>query len=394
MANTKKLTIDWQETAKTVYAIVRREADGYRLNDADGAFASAPADPYVSLTEDSVIKGRYEKSESRTVWTDGRYSVAVYKQAGGSPSPVADTIIGSGEMSIVSDTETALLADKTVDLVWDEALTKAAHNVAQSSGKQLRQLSGYQVWDGTAQAGGLNSITLDTGASVTNDIYKEGLIIIVAGTGQGEAHHIMAYNGTTKVATIDDDWHVQPDATSEFIIFGSSAHDTVTTGLSAGGGVSSITLSGTASTIDNTYRDMMIVIPSGAGAGQARRCTAYVGATKVATVEPAWITAPDSTSAYMVYPMADVASATHYTAARAAKIDNLDAAITTRPTLAQVEASTVLAKQAKLDFVEKWILNKLVESPSGTWTLYDTDDVSVLKVWTWTAATSTRSKAT
>ena len=92
--------------------------------------------------------------------------------------------------------------------------------------------------------------------------------------------------------------------------------------------------------------------------------------------------------------MADVASATHYTAARAAKIDNLDAAITTRPTLAQVEASTVLAKQAKLDFVEKWILNKLVESPSGTWTLYDTDDVSVLKVWTWTAATSTRSKAT
>ena len=63
MANAKKIILDWSETAKTVYAIVRREADGYRLNDADGAFASVPADPYISLAEDSVIKGRYEVSD-------------------------------------------------------------------------------------------------------------------------------------------------------------------------------------------------------------------------------------------------------------------------------------------------------------------------------------------
>ena len=91
-----------------VYAIVRREADAYRLNDADGAFASAPADSYIPLTEDTVIIGRYQLSESRTVWNDGRYTVAIYEQAGGSPSPVNDAIIGSGEMYIVSDAEAGI----------------------------------------------------------------------------------------------------------------------------------------------------------------------------------------------------------------------------------------------------------------------------------------------
>lgn len=178
MASVKRLTLDYSATALTVYAIIRREVDSYRLDDGTGSFAVSPADPYVSATEDAVIKGRYQIDESRQVWTDGRYTVAFYQQAGGSPAPVSDTIIGSGELVIYSDAE--------------------------------------------------------------------------------------------------------------------------------------------------VYSD---VLPS------------------------------------------------------------------SRPTLAGMEASTVLAKQAKLDFVEKWILNKLVESPSGTWTLYDTDDTTPLKVWTWTAGTSTRAKA-
>ncbi len=71
--------------------------------------------------------------------------------------------------------------------------------------------------------------------------------------------------------------------------------------------------------------------------------------------------------------------------------DNLDAAVSARPTLSQIEASTVLAKQAKIDFIEKWILNRLVEDPPGTWKLYDDDDTTVLR--TWTVSGTTRSKA-
>jgi len=108
MANAKKIIAPWSETGLTVYCIVRRETDGYRLDDADGTFAASPADPYLSLTEDSIIKGLYEVSESRTAWTDGRHTVTVYRQAGASPVPASDQVIGSGEMWIVSDSEVAL----------------------------------------------------------------------------------------------------------------------------------------------------------------------------------------------------------------------------------------------------------------------------------------------
>src|SRR3990167_7056572 len=189
--------------------------------------------------------------------------------------------------------DAAISTRPTVTEIWDEVLTKATHNVANSAGKRLRQLSASFVHDGTAQAGGTNTITLDTGASATDYIYNEGLIVIVGGTAQGETHHIMSYNGTTKVAVVDQTWSTQPDNTSDFVIFGSSAHDTIATGLAAGCGASTITLNGDASTLDNTYIGCYIAIPSGTGAGQARRVTGYNGTTKVATVTDAWATAPE-----------------------------------------------------------------------------------------------------
>lgn len=108
MANVKRVTVDWRETGITVYCIVRREVDNFLLNDANGSFATSPADPYLSLPEDAAIKGRYEVDESRTVWGDGRYTVAIYRQSGGSPAPVSDTIIATGELAINGDLEVFL----------------------------------------------------------------------------------------------------------------------------------------------------------------------------------------------------------------------------------------------------------------------------------------------
>lgn len=108
MANTKIITLDWNTTALTVYTIVVRSSDSNRMASADGTFSiAAPttAGAYNTLAEDGGIKGRYALSEARTVWTDGRYTFAIYKQNGGSPAPVSDVIIGTGEMDIVSDLE-------------------------------------------------------------------------------------------------------------------------------------------------------------------------------------------------------------------------------------------------------------------------------------------------
>ena len=69
---------------------------------------------------------------------------------------------------------------------------------------------------GTAQSGASNSITLSTGASSNSDAYKDRLVKIVSGTGAGQVRLITAYNGSTKVATVDTAWDTIPDNTSQY----------------------------------------------------------------------------------------------------------------------------------------------------------------------------------
>lgn len=75
---------------------------------------------------------------------------------------------------------------------------------------------------GTAQGGAAQSITLDAGASATNDKFNGGLVEIIGGTGVGEARQITDYDGTSKVATVDLVWVTIPDATSVFRVFANS----------------------------------------------------------------------------------------------------------------------------------------------------------------------------
>lgn len=71
-------------------------------------------------------------------------------------------------------------------------------------------------------------------------------------------------------------------------------------------------------------------------------------------------------------------------------LNNLDAAISSR----LASAGYTAPDNTGIDFIEKWINNKLVESPPGTWKLYDDDGVTALKTWTWDSGIATRSKAT
>lgn len=64
---------------------------------------------------------------------------------------------------------------------------------------------------GTAQAGGASSITLRVGDSALTNAYVGKGIRLVSGTGAGQSRICTAYNGTTKVATVDRPWATQPD---------------------------------------------------------------------------------------------------------------------------------------------------------------------------------------
>lgn len=61
-----------------------------------------------------------------------------------------------------------------------------------------------------------------------------------------------------------------------------------------------ITLDASASATDGAYNGMIVFTVSGTGLGQFRVVTGYVGSTKVATIEPAWITNPSSDTVFEI----------------------------------------------------------------------------------------------
>jgi hypothetical protein len=184
--------------------------------------------------------------------------------------------------------------------VWDEVLTSATHDVGYSAGQRLRLLI---ITGAIAQAGTINSITLAAAESATDHIYNQNIVTIVGGTGLGQSRIVIEYNGTTKLAMVDRDWHVTPDATSVYEISSFSDALLLDHGIAQAGTATSITLAATALADDSSYIGSVVFISTGTGAGQARLVTAYVGATRLATVSPAWQTTPDATSIYKILPV-------------------------------------------------------------------------------------------
>jgi hypothetical protein len=66
------------------------------------------------------------------------------------------------------------------------------------------------------------------------------------------------------------------------------------------GAAGTITLDASASAANDFYNGQTIILESGAGAGQARQITAYVGATRIATVDTNWVTNPSATSVFRI----------------------------------------------------------------------------------------------
>jgi len=148
-------------------------------------------------------------------------------------------------------------------------------------------------------------------------------------------------------------------------------------GTSASGGVSTstIVLDASASAIDDFYNGMIVAAVID-GTTEVRMITDYTGSNQTATVTPDWNTAPDNNDTFTIYRPDGVqvqqSNATHiggtsqtgldlganWTAARAAKVDNLDATISSRSTLTQTQVtggayalnSSSFAFNAALDF--------------------------------------------
>jgi hypothetical protein len=193
-----------------------------------------------------------------------------------------------------------ILADRSLK----PAVDNRTLNVDTAGSPVARTLDSDLVRSATAQAGAATSITLDASASAVDDFYRGLTVRINSGTGTGQARVILAYNGTSKVATVDSPWATNPDGTSIFALKGTLCQpaEVLRSNIAQAGAAGTITLDTGASAIDDFYNDARVEIVGGTGVGQIRRIRDYVGATKVATVVPNWTTNPAAGSVFLVQP--------------------------------------------------------------------------------------------
>jgi len=209
------------------------------------------------------------------------------------------TIAGSVLAAAVFATDSM---DLIADAIWDELLTGATHNTATSAGRRLRELASTVVHTGTATGGAATYITLDGTASGTDGAYDPSLVAIIGGTGAGQARLIMEYNGTSKNAYVDRNWKVNPDATSEFVIYADAGREHTNEGLLQGGSAIQVQLNSLASSSDDVYNNCMIFIRAGTGEDQVRFISDYSGSDQLATVSEAFSVTPAANDVYAILP--------------------------------------------------------------------------------------------
>lgn len=120
---------------------------------------------------------------------------------------------GDGERSTI-----VRPVDPTKDIFWlnnNCLITNMAFENYTASACAFPELT---IRSATAQGGTANTITLDTSSDSLTNYYNEMQIEILSGTGSGQTKTISAYNGTTKVATVDSAWSVTPNNTSVYRI--------------------------------------------------------------------------------------------------------------------------------------------------------------------------------
>jgi hypothetical protein len=178
----------------------------FRITDnSSGAVSIVPTVPTI----DQVHQGEAQAGSANTITlsasasaTDGFYDPGeVILFSGG----------GAGQSrSIIDYNGTTKVA--VVDKDWRTNPDSTSQYVIRSKSSEMH------VNEGQAQAGASTTITLNTAASSTDDIYIGQTVFLVGGTGQDQARIVIDYNGTTKVATVHKAWNTNPDSTTSYIM--------------------------------------------------------------------------------------------------------------------------------------------------------------------------------
>lgn len=153
---------------------------------------------------------------------------------------------------------------------------------------------GYSI--GTVVSGSSGSCpTAAQNADAVWDELRAGHVI--AGSF-GQALQNIVSTAATIAATVWDSLRASHLVNGSFGQLLQAAHS----GTAQAGGANTITLANTASAVNDYYKNQVVQVLTGTGAGQAAAIQSYVGATRVATLFSSWATNPNNTSGYIVYP--------------------------------------------------------------------------------------------
>ena len=162
--------------------------------------------------------------------------------------PTTDSVaLSATGLDAIASTATGMV--EIAKAIWDRILTGGTHNITNSAGRRLRQVSTAVVFtDGTAQSGSANTLQLAIGDVTIDDQFQRAKVLIVAGTGSNQEAIITSSVAATDTVTVTPSWIVTPDATSEYQVIPAQAHTTTQDGGYTGGKVYIDTVNGVAGT--------------------------------------------------------------------------------------------------------------------------------------------------
>jgi hypothetical protein len=164
---------------------------------------------YTSPTADQVAQGTVQAATASTVTLAADESTVDGQYDPGRILIITGT--GAGQMrNIIDYSGSTKLA--VIDKDWRTTPDTTSSYIIFAAAPELH------VNGGAAQAGAASSVTLNALASSTDDIYVGQTVFIVGGTGADQSRVVIAYNGTTKVATVHKAWDITPDSTSSYVM--------------------------------------------------------------------------------------------------------------------------------------------------------------------------------
>ena len=186
VSDTNSITFAWPVSGATITGT--RSIDNATYGAVAGAIAFLRTETgkhYYTLAHNAADRPTAE-GQVRYAFVDGTYTRYVVLR-------VATAALDSADK------------DTLVDLIWDEPLTGATHNVATSSGKRLRQTTAFQQIDSTVIDASATTTTFITGLTPSvDDFYNDSMLVFTDGALAGQVRAIYDYIGASRTIILEE----------------------------------------------------------------------------------------------------------------------------------------------------------------------------------------------